>query len=75
MSKGAAEKVIEVESNEENQHEARGRMRLFGVGKKRPSAIRPKAHYKTKRPRHSTRPLKEYGSYLLSRIVVQYHRP
>jgi hypothetical protein len=28
-----------------------------------------------KRLRLWTKPLKEYGSYLLSRIVVQYHRP
>jgi hypothetical protein len=28
-----------------------------------------------KKPHHSMRLLKEYGSYLLSRIVVQYHRP
>ena len=44
MSKGAARKVIEVESNEENQHEAGGWMGLFGVGqKKRPCQMNDRA--------------------------------
>jgi hypothetical protein len=71
----ATRKEVNGENCGKHRHEAGRQMGSGANGWPKGHSLSTKVNNKKAPSRLVTGLLKEYGSYLLSRIVVQYHRP